>query len=441
MTTDSIEQIERKSNPKAGVERDRPAHDPHARHQYGLQDDLQRGGEQHSAGCAARLPQPREGRGEGVRACNGERRERRRADEGAKERAFPFRKSGIEDVRDAPRKEKEAQRAGQYDKERRPERKESAFFRRPRLSPRGECRKRGNGSRRKPPRRRSGQGGKRERSPREQPERKHGALPSPQKTRQEHAVECLRKGQDAGGRHHGQHGGQEKGSALPRHKVGNFALPAQRERKIQKRRALAQHDGAKRRKGGGVRFPAEAEDEKHPDPRFYKRFEHFGEGGRPHPPRALKVAAQHGKRAAQHDRGREDAVRRRKRRPLQRAEGGRKDKEERSPDAPEQRKEAEPRQERAPAAPPQSPLPRDGARERVPRPRRRQREKEAEKGPRHLIQPHAEGGKERRKGDAVHGADALGDDRSQRDRRRPAKKAKVFHMYRVHTFLHSAKKS
>ncbi len=49
MTTDSIEQIERKSNPKAGVERDRPAHDPHARHQYGLQDDLQRGGEQHTA--------------------------------------------------------------------------------------------------------------------------------------------------------------------------------------------------------------------------------------------------------------------------------------------------------------------------------------------------------------------------------------------------------
>ena len=371
MTTDSIEQIERKSNPKAGIERDRPAHDPHARHQYGLQDDFQRGGEQHRAGGTARLPQPREGRGEGVRARNGERRERRRADEGAKERALPFRKGGIEDVRDAPRKEKEAKRAGQHDKERRPERKEGAFFRRPRLSPRGERRQRGHGSRRKPPRRRSGQGGKRERSPREQPERKHGALSSPQKTRQEHAVECLRKGQDAGGRHHGQHGGQEKGSALPRHKVGNFALPAQGEDKIQERRALAQHDGAKRRQGRGVRFPAEAEDEKHPDPRLYKRFEHFGEGGRPHPPRALKVAAQHGKRAAQHDRGREDAVRRRKRRPLQRAEGRREGKEERSPRAPEQRKEAESRQERAPAAPPQSPLPaRRCARARTPPPPR-----------------------------------------------------------------------
>lgn len=428
MTTDSIEQIERKSNPKAGVERDRPAHDPHARHQYGLQDDLQRGGEQHSAGGAARLPQPREGGGEGVRARNGERRERRRADEGAKERAFPFRKGGIEDVRDAPRKEKEAQRAGQYDKERRPERKEGAFFRRPRLSPRGKRRKRGNGSRRKPPRRRSGQGGKRERSPREQPERKHGALPSAQQAGQEHAVKRLRKGQDTGGRHHGQHGGQEKGSALPRHEVGNFAFPAQGEDKIQKRRALAQYDGTERRKGGGVRFPPEAEDEKHPDPRFYQRFKHFGEGGSPHPPRALKVTAQHGERAAQYDRGREDAVRGRKRRPLQRAEGGREGKEERSPCAPEQRKEAEPRQERAPAAPPQSPLPRDGARERVPRPRRSQREEKAEEGPRHLIQPHAEGGKERRKGDAVHGADALGDDRPQRDRRRPAQKSKVFHM-------------
>ena len=361
ITTDSIEQIERKSNPKAGVERDRPAHDPHARHQYGLQDNFQRGGEQHRAGGAARLPQPREGGGEGVRPRNGERRERRRADEGGKERAFPFRKGGIEHGCDAPRKEKEAQRAGQYDKERRPEREERAFFRRPHLSPCGERRQRRNGSRRKPPRRRSRQGGKGEGSPREQPERKHSALPSAQKSGQEHAVECLRKGQDAGGRHHGQHGGKEKGSALPRHKVGNFALPAQREGKIQKRRALAQHDGAKRRKGGGVRFPAEAEDEKDPEARFYQRFEHFGKSERPHPPRALEVAAQHGEHAAQHDRGRKDAVCRRKKSPLQRAEGGREDKEERSPDAPEQREEAQPRQERAPAAPPQSPLPRDGA--------------------------------------------------------------------------------
>lgn len=431
MTTDSIEQIERKSNPKTGIERDRPAHDPHARHQYGLQDGFQRGGKQHRAGGSARLPQPREGRGEGVRSRNGERRKRRRADEGGKERAFPFRKSGIEDVRDAPREEKEAKRAGQYDKKRRSERKESAFFRSPRLSPCRERRKRGHGSRRKPPRRRSGQGGKRERSPREQPERKHGALPSAQQAGQEHAVQSLRKGQDAGRSHHGQHGGKEKGSALPRHEVGNFALPAQGESKIQERRALAQNDGAKRRKGGGVRVFPEAEDEEHPEPRFYQRFEHFGEGERPHPPRTLEVAAQYGEHAAQHDRGRKDAVCGRKKGPLQCAEGGCEDKEERSPDAPEQREEAQPRQERAPAAPPQSPLPRDGARERVPRPRRRQREKEAEEGPRHLIQPHAEGGKERRKGDAVHGADTLGDDRPQRDRRRPAKKAKVFHMYSI----------
>lgn len=427
ITKDSIKQIERKSNPKAGVCGDRPAHRPHARHQHDLQKHFQRGGKQHGERGTACPPQPRQAGREDIRPRNGGRRKGRRTDEGNKERAFSLGKGGIEQGCDAPRAEEEHERTGEDEKERRPERKERAFFRRPRLPPGRERRERGNGRRRKPPRRRSGKRCERERPARKQSVGEHGPLSAPEKAGKKHAVHGLREGQDAGGRHHWQHDGHELRRPLPRPEIGNAALAPEAEEEIYERRALAQRDGEEREPGGTRRIPAEEKDKEHPEPRLHKRFKHLRERRGCHPAPSLEVPAEDGDDGAEEDGGRKKDVPRRKVRPLQRGEHGRQQRKEHPSRPAQSHEQAEPRKECSPSASAQSALPRDDAGERRPRPRRREHQKETEEGICHLIEPHPHPREERSKDDAIDGADALGDDRPQRNGRRPTKKAKMFH--------------
>lgn len=275
ITKDSIKQIERKSNPKAGVCGDRPAHRPHARHQHDLQKHFQRGGKQHGERGTACPPQPRQTGRENVRSRNGRRRKGRRTDEGNKERAFSLGKGRIEQGCDAPRAEEEHERTGEDEKECRPERKERTFFRCPRLPPGRERRERWNGRRCKPPRRRSGKSSERERPARKQPVGEHGPLSAPEKAGKEHAVHCLRERQDARGRHHWQHDGHELRRSLPRPEIGNAALAPEAGEEINERRTLAQRDGEEREPGGTRGIPAEEKGKEHPEPRLHKRFKNL----------------------------------------------------------------------------------------------------------------------------------------------------------------------
>ena len=436
--SDSIKQIEEKSNQIAGVGGNRRAVDrPRGiAHERPLHEKLDAHGDEHGERGAFRLPHARQAGGERIQPRERRCGDGRKAEERDERFRLPRRQRRIQERDNGAREDEQPHRAGRGKRDGDEHGKRGAAARLLFLPARGARRHGRHGRRHQTVAHRRGQSDEGSRAPREQPvQRDRLRRMAGQKPHDDDAVQHMRERQERGGSHDGQ-GGKEhthvRGAAHGKPLSQAYApLSVGARDKEYKGEQLGDGHGEQRRLRGADGIARKTRSERQSRPRLDDLFHDLRERRGEHIALSLIIPPQHRDERDKQDGGREGEIAPDK--PavaLPAGDGGRKQAHEHSPQKSRDCKQPQRGFQRAVVLA-RRPLRGDRPRERRRHARRGKGEHEAEERIRHLIQPHAVPAQKIGERDTVERADPLCDESAEADDGDVSEKYCVLHYVRA----------